>query len=118
MTIQDVTTIIGAIGGLGGLGALVASLLGRRKLRAEAADVITDTALTLVEPLQRRVRELDGEVTELRRRVRTITDGLTDAVSLIRRWRASMLSTAVSREELREMASERLDAEQAPSASP
>jgi hypothetical protein len=114
VTVQDLTTIIGAVGGLGGLGALVASFLQRKKVRAEAADVITDTALTLVEPLQRRVRELDGEVTELRRKVRTITDGLTDAVSLIRRWRASMLSTAISREELREMAREQLDAERTP----
>ena len=111
MTVQDITTIIGAVGGLGGLSALVASFLTRKKVRAEAADVITDTALTLVEPLQRRVRELDVEVTELRSKVRSATDVLADAMSLIRRWRASMLSTAVTRDELRLMAHERIDAE-------
>lgn len=111
MTVQDVTTFIGAVGGLGGLGALVASFLTRKKVRAEAADVITDTALTLVEPLQRRVRELDDEVTELRRKVRSTTDLLADAMAMIRRWRASMLSTGIDRDQLREMAREQLDYE-------
>ena len=111
MSVQDVTTVIGAVGGLGGLGALVASFLTRKKVRAEAADVITDTALTLVEPLQRRVRELDVEVTELRRQVRNAADVLADAMALIRRWRASMLSVGVDREQLRAMAGEHIDAE-------
>ncbi|MEU8821794.1 hypothetical protein [Actinoplanes sp. NPDC048796] len=110
MTVQDITTIIGAIGGLGGLGALVASVLGRRKLRAEAADVITDTALTLVEPLQARVREVTAEAKEAREETRQAREemfelrtSLAEVMTLLRRWRAAVLSPHVSREELREM---------------
>jgi hypothetical protein len=111
MTVQAVTAIIGAVGGLGGLGALVASVLGRRKLKAEAADVITDTALTLVEPLQRRVRELEAEAEQARRKWREFADGMADALALIRRWRIAMRSQRVDREELRIMADEQIDAE-------
>jgi hypothetical protein len=111
VNVQSVISIIGAIGGLSGLGALIAAVLTRKKVRAEAADVITDTALTLVEPLQRRVRELDVEVTELRAKVRNATDVLADAMAMIRRWRASMLSAGVDREQLREMAGEQLEVE-------
>ncbi|GGK89073.1 hypothetical protein [Mangrovihabitans endophyticus] len=111
MSVQDITTIIGALGGASGLAALVASFLGRRKIRAEAADVITDTALTLVEPLQKRVRELDAEVTRARSLAREAADALADALSLIRRWRSAIVSQVVTREQLREMAREDLPAD-------
>lgn len=111
MDATTVIAIVGSLGGLSGVGAFLTVYLQRRKFRAEAADVLTDTALTLVEPLQRRVRELDEEVAELRRKVRVATDYLADALSMIRRWRFSMRSPNVDREQLREMSSETVEAE-------
>ncbi len=65
MTVTWATTIVGLLGTLSGIAALVGVLVNRKKLRADAADVITDTALTLVEPLQKRVRQLEDRVEEL-----------------------------------------------------
>ncbi len=69
-TAELATTVVGVLGTLSGVGALVGVLINRRKLRADAADVLTDTALTLVEPLQKRVRQLEDRVEELEQALR------------------------------------------------
>lgn len=110
MSLQEVTTAIGAIGGLGGIAAGLTVLLQRKKFKAEAADVLTDTALTLVEPLQRRVKEVSEEAVEARAETRLartevaeLRDSLTDIMATLRRWRAAVLSPQISREELQQM---------------
>ncbi|BAL87285.1 hypothetical protein AMIS_20650 [Actinoplanes missouriensis 431] len=107
---QIVTAVIGVLGGIGGLGALVGSVFQRRKIRAEAADVLTDTALTLVEPLQERVKEVTKEAKEAREEARQAREEMADLrtslaelMGLMRRWRAAVLSPHVSRETLMEM---------------
>lgn len=40
--------------------------VGRRKLKAEAAEIVTETALSLVAPLSSRVQALEIEVKQLR----------------------------------------------------
>lgn len=104
---QAITAVIGLIGGMGGSGALLGHIFQRRRIRAEAADVLTDTALTLVQPLRARVKELDSEaratraeVREARNDARHLRDELGDVLATLRRWRAAILDHRVSRDEL------------------
>lgn len=112
-TTATIIAVIGGLGGLGGVGAFVNVFLQRRKFRAEAADVLTDTALTLVEPLQTRVRELENEVRVTRAEVRdatadarTLKNELVDALALLRRWRMAVLNPSISRADLERMVTE------------
>ncbi|MBW8792155.1 MAG: hypothetical protein JF597_00690 [Streptomyces sp.] len=109
---QTLTAIIGLLGGIGGCAALLGQFFQRRKIRAETADVLTDTALTLVQPLQQRVKELEGEARNTRLEVRAahddaryLRDELGDVLAMLRRWRATILDHRVSREELDAMVS-------------
>lgn len=70
-TVTIVITVVGVFGGLTGVGAFLTVLFQRKKFRADAAGVITSSALTLVEPLQSRVASLEGETATLRGKVRT-----------------------------------------------
>lgn len=67
--LQLLLSAIGLVGGAGGAAALLTVVLQRRKFKADAADVLTDTALTLVAPLKERIRELEAEATRARREV-------------------------------------------------
>lgn len=98
---MEVTELVGTIllSGTGGvvLKTGIENLLNRRKLGAEtdkvdadAADVVTRTALALVEPLGRRIRELEDEVDELRSRVREATQELDDCRAIGRRQAAEI----------------------------
>lgn len=46
------------------------------KVDAEAADVVTKAALALVEPLSRRIHEVEGQVEKLRDKVQETTNEL------------------------------------------
>lgn len=59
--------------------SLVQALLNRRKLGADTASVLTKAAAELVQPLRERIRELEGEVDELRARVRSTVEQLDRA---------------------------------------
>jgi hypothetical protein len=113
VSIANVILLIGSLGGLSGAGALLTVLLQRRKLKADAADVLTDTALVLVEPLQKRVQELDAEAQQARaeaRQARTeigeMRAEMADVLSTMRRWKQAILSSDVSREQLQAMVRE------------
>lgn len=108
-----IIAVVGALGGLGGAGAFVTVFLQRKKFKAEAADVLTDTALTLVEPLQARVRELETEARATRTEVRnattearTLKNELHDVIAVLRRWRSAVLTSSITREELERMVRE------------
>lgn len=103
MNVQEIMTMLGAAGGLGGVAAGLTVFLQRHKFKAEAADVLTDTALTLVEPLKNRVRELETEATEAYGALRELREAVSDLTSTMRRWRAAILSPAVTREDLHAM---------------
>lgn len=71
--------IVGALGGLGGLAAFAQALTGRSKVKADAAGVLTGSALEIVRQiqdregrLQVRVRELEDEIDQLHRRLREL----------------------------------------------
>ncbi|MFI7073550.1 hypothetical protein [Micromonospora sediminicola] len=88
--VSTVITIIGLVGGAGGVAALVATIMQRKKIKADAADVITDTALTLVEPLRARVTELEVEVKGARTQVNAAREQAEAAQSEIGDLRATV----------------------------
>ncbi|MGN9777094.1 hypothetical protein ACTMS0_15215 [Micromonospora sp. H33] len=63
-------SVLGVLGGAGGLAAIAAVVVQRGKFRAEAADLLTDTALTLVQPMRARVSELEAEAQSTREQLR------------------------------------------------
>lgn len=86
--------VVGSLGGLGGLAAFAQALTGRSKVRAEAADVLTGSALEIVRQIQDRegrltgrVRELEDEIDQLHRRLRELERALSErdaTISLLR----------------------------------
>ena len=52
-------SILPFLGGFGGVAAIATVLVQRSKFKADTAGVLTGTALTLVQPLQNRVKELE-----------------------------------------------------------
>jgi hypothetical protein len=101
--LQILLSAVAVLGGGGGIAAMSAVLLQRRKFRADAADVITDTALTLVEPLKTRVRELEEETRRAGANVRELSDTVADLTSTMRRWRVAILHPTATVDDLRTM---------------
>lgn len=69
-------TLAIAVLGSGGLTAIIAKLIERGKLSADASKVISDAAVSLVEPLTGRIDALEIEVSECHAE----RDGLKDRV--------------------------------------
>ncbi|GAB7039693.1 MULTISPECIES: hypothetical protein [Catenuloplanes] len=99
----QVLTVIAALGGLLGAAGGLTVWAQRRKLQADTADVLTDTALTLVQPLRERVTELEAETREASRNVRELNDAVVSLTGTLRDWRIAILSPHVTRDELRAM---------------
>jgi hypothetical protein len=97
---QVATSVLSVVGAGGGLGAATAAIIRRRKSNADAADVITDTALILVEPLKQRVKELEIEIGRLRTEARQTANEL-------RLLRSAVLDPSAKLEELRAVANPR-----------
>ena len=91
---QVATSALSVLGAGGGLGATVAAVLRWRTTKADAADVITDTALILIEPLKARISELEHEIARLRSEARQIADELL-------RLRTAILDPTATLEDLR-----------------
>ncbi len=77
--------IVGGLGGLGGLAAFAQALFGRPKIKADAADVLTGSALEIVRQIQERegrlqgrVRELEEEIDQLHRRMRDLERSIAE----------------------------------------
>lgn len=69
---QLVLDVLGIVGGLGGLAALIMVPLQRRKLKVDAASVIVDSAMDLLQPLRQRIEELEKDLTKVERIVHDI----------------------------------------------
>lgn len=107
--IQILLSVVGLLGGTGGITAIAAVALQRRKFRADAADVLTDTALTLVDPLKTRVAELEAETQRARRQaatanreIRELRAAVQEMTDLIRRWQRAIFASDATIERLRE----------------
>lgn len=124
--VQVVLSVVGVLGGTGGIAAVTTVVLQRRKFKADAADVITDTALTLVEPLKARVRELETEATGARKEtasahreataarqqvqaarldVADLRTAVAELTSMMRRWRSAIMAPDATVEHLRVLVS-------------
>jgi uncharacterized small protein (DUF1192 family) len=94
---QIVTSALSVLGAGGGLSAATAAVVRWRKSNADAADVITDTALILVEPLKARIQELEREIARLRSEARQTANELL-------RFRTAILDPTASLDSLRALA--------------
>ncbi|GAA5194098.1 hypothetical protein GCM10023322_57660 [Rugosimonospora acidiphila] len=88
--------MLSIIGAGGGLGAATAAALRWRKTKADTADVLTDTALTLIEPLRVRIQELDREMLRVRYEAR-------ETATELRRLRTAILNPSATLDSLREL---------------
>lgn len=79
--------LVGVLGGLGGLAALLALPVQLRKGRADAAAVIVDSAVDLLEPLKAEIREVKGELLKVERLVRQIKTELSRPSPSVQRLR-------------------------------
>lgn len=79
--------LVGVLGGLGGLAALLALPVQLRKGRADAAAVIVDSAVDLLEPLKQEIREVKGELVKVERLVRLIRHELSQPAPSVQRLR-------------------------------
>lgn len=77
MAEQLITLLVAILGG-GFLGSLVRGVFQRRKLGADYANVIAESATGLLAPLKERVGELQTEVTQTRAELEQAHDKITD----------------------------------------
>lgn len=96
--VQILLSVIGVLGGTGGALAVAAVALRRRRFRSEAAELLTDTALTIVRPLRRRLRELEIETAQARgqalaaeREISELRVRRRELATVVRRWRAAIM---------------------------
>ncbi|MFY1671757.1 hypothetical protein ACN27G_17560 [Plantactinospora sp. WMMB334] len=106
--VQILLSAIGILGGGGGIASVAAVLSQRRRFRADAAEVLTDTALALIQPLKLRVAELEAETVVARQQVETATREVSElrmavreATVMIRRWRSAILAPDATLGQLR-----------------
>ncbi|ABP55019.1 hypothetical protein [Salinispora tropica] len=106
--LQVVLSVLGVLGGAGGLATIAAVVVKRGKFRAEAADVLTDTALTLVQPMRTRVAELEAEAQTIREQLRASNERsrrlqarITQLRTTLDRWYAMIVTPDASLESIR-----------------
>lgn len=73
---QQIFTIIVAILGTGAFTALIQGAYGKRKQHADAAQVVNQAAVVILEPLYREIARLEKKVGALERRERELTQTL------------------------------------------
>jgi peptidoglycan hydrolase CwlO-like protein len=73
MSTSEALTLIASVGGIGGAYAIWDGV--RKRIAAKAqGDIAVTSAITLLKPLQDRVKELQGECEDLRQQVRDLSD--------------------------------------------
>lgn len=113
------TAVIAAVTGLsgGGLATIVQGLFSRRKTKADAADVLTDTAVSWATALKadadsaRReaseayeaARAARRELTEVHRQMAALADEVEMVTLRLRQWRTAILDPQATLERLRAM---------------
>lgn len=88
MSLQDIAQLLAAMGGLAGIGAVLDSIRRRRRMSVEQGQAVANSAVALVERLERRTGTLEGQLDEANRHVDSLSKALRDANS-----RATSLQT-------------------------
>ncbi|MBM7493559.1 hypothetical protein JOD64_004781 [Micromonospora luteifusca] len=111
--VQVTLSVLGILGGSTGLAAIATVIVQRGKFKADAADTLTDVALTLVQPLQTRVTELEGEALSARSELGTLREHVNQLQFVVRvltrtldRWRAAIRAPDATLRKVRAMVAE------------
>jgi hypothetical protein len=95
--VQVALSVLGILGGGTGLAAIAAVVVQRGKFKADAADTLTEAALTLVQPLQTRITQLEVEALSARSELGTLREQVNQLQFVVRvltrtldRWRAAI----------------------------
>lgn len=97
--VQVLLSVLGVLGGTGGLAVIATVIVQRGKFKADAADTLTDAALTLVQPLRTRVAELEeaallsrAQLDSAREQERQLRATVWDLRRTLDRWREAILA--------------------------
>ncbi|MFF0152319.1 hypothetical protein [Micromonospora sp. NPDC005203] len=119
--VQVLLSLLGVLGGTTGLAAIATVVAQRGKFKADAADTLTETALTLVQPLQMRITELESDAVSARSELALLREQVNQLQFVVRvltrtldRWRAAVHAPDATLRKIRSVVaeSERLSEEQ------
>ncbi|WP_406067931.1 hypothetical protein [Micromonospora sp. NBC_01638] len=95
--LQVALSLLGILGGGTGLAAIATVVVQRGKFKADAADTLTEAALTLVQPLQTRITQLEGEARNARSELGVLREQVNQLQFVVRvlnrtldHWRAAI----------------------------
>jgi chromosome segregation ATPase len=111
--LQVLLSVLGILGGSTGLAAIATVLVQRGKFKADAADTLTEAALTLVQPLQHRITELESEAMSARSELGTLRDQVNNLQFAVRmltrtleRWRTAIRAADATLRKVRAVVTE------------
>ncbi|MFG1652408.1 hypothetical protein ACGFIE_21015 [Micromonospora sp. NPDC049275] len=95
--VQVLLSLLGILGGTTGLAAIATVVSQRGKFKADAADTLTEAALTLVQPLQMRITELESQAVTSRSELGLLREQVNQLQFVVRvltrtldRWRTAV----------------------------
>ncbi|MGC5307363.1 hypothetical protein [Micromonospora zamorensis] len=111
--VQMALSVLAILGGGTGLAAIATVVVQRGKFRADAADTLTEAALTLVQPLQSRITQLEvealsarSELGVLREQVNKLQFAVRVLTRTLDRWRAAIQAPDATLRKVRAMVAE------------
>ncbi|WP_373862059.1 hypothetical protein ACQPYV_10320 [Micromonospora saelicesensis] len=106
-------SLLGVLGGTTGLAAIAAVVVQRGKFKADAADTLTEAALTLVQPLQMRITELESEALSARSELGLLREQVNQLQFVVRvlsrtldRWRTAVHAPDATLRKIRSVVAE------------
>lgn len=106
---QWATTLLGGVGGLAGVGALLNAFFGRGKTRAEATQIITGSAVSMMTEFEADARTARAETaqvrTEMRAEMRAVRDEARALAEELHRLRMAIMQPGASVDSLRVLVS-------------
>jgi anion-transporting ArsA/GET3 family ATPase len=85
---DDISKLVLAILSSGAVGAIIAGLFQHRKLGADATEVITKAAASMVDTMQNRMDDQEGEITELKAKIKVQGNEIQDLREKAREYQA------------------------------
>lgn len=100
--------IVGVLGGLSGLAALANAIFGRGKTRAEEAQILTGTALTLMKELEKEAKAASDEADQARTQMQAVRDEARALADELHKLRTAIMRPDATVEGLRLLVTGRL----------